>query len=265
MQAAHTAAAVLSKMLGSVRQDSRRQDGCAGSGPSDVNRGSGGGAEEEAAAAPAPAPAAAAAPAAARMGAGADSQPHGPAKKRMREEDEGGPVGAEESLASEAGLEGAAGQAQRHSAQRKGAQQRKTAGGGRAAKASKRRQAKGRSADGLKGRQVLVPLSQWPAWKPNKGEKRPKAGFRGEIKSANARVGTVVMFSVHEDGYSGRCECVWPREELKKWLVPCGEEVTQAQECAALHEKTREKERKRQRECEHQERAHEQAVSQART
>eukprot|EP00967_Tisochrysis_lutea_P035507 scaffold42538_cov14-Tisochrysis_lutea.AAC.1 len=25
---------------------------------------------------------------------------------------------------------------------------------------------------------VLVPLSQWPSWKPNKGEKRPKAGFR---------------------------------------------------------------------------------------
>eukprot|EP00200_Dunaliella_tertiolecta_P010159 CAMPEP_0202368334 /NCGR_PEP_ID=MMETSP1127-20130417/463_1 /ASSEMBLY_ACC=CAM_ASM_000462 /TAXON_ID=3047 /ORGANISM="Dunaliella tertiolecta, Strain CCMP1320" /LENGTH=429 /DNA_ID=CAMNT_0048963741 /DNA_START=80 /DNA_END=1369 /DNA_ORIENTATION=+ len=221
MQAAHTAAAVLSTMLGGIRQDSRRQDGGAGGGPSGSTRENGRGEG-----------AAAVAPAAGRVGTRAvDLQPDGPAKKRVRQEEEGAAPG------TEAGLAGAAGQPHRHSAPRKGARQHKPAGNGRAAKASKAA-AKGKSTDGLKGRQVLVPLSQWPSWKPNKGEKRPKAGFRGEIKNVNARAGTVVVFSVHEDGYSGRCECIWPREELEKWLVPYGQEVTQAQECASLHEKT---------------------------
>jgi len=87
----------------------------------------------------------------------------------------------------------------------------------------------------LEGRQVLVPFAQWPGWQPEEGEVRPPRGFRGTVASLRPPHAFVNVMSVHQNGRTGAMTCKWGIEEVRKWLVPAGQEMDAKTYTASLH------------------------------
>ncbi|GFH12934.1 hypothetical protein HaLaN_08716 [Haematococcus lacustris] len=58
-------------------------------------------------------------------------------------------------------------------------------------------------------------------------ERKPPDGFRGQVQSCAKGQAHVKVFSLHKDGKTDALVASWPVQEVEKWLVPEGTEMTQ--------------------------------------
>mmetsp|Transcript_29259 Transcript_29259/g.74576 ORF Transcript_29259/g.74576 Transcript_29259/m.74576 type:complete len:460 (-) Transcript_29259:566-1945(-) len=184
-----------------------------------------------------------AAPAAKKQKAGEDAKEKGDKGEKEEEEAPAAAAAAAPKSAGKASAAAAAAADKKAAAAAAAAEKKAAAAktpasagkkGGAAAAGAKTPKTGGKAGD-LKGRQVLVPLSQWPDWQPGPGEVKPAGGFRGAVKGVKGGQADVAVFSVHKDGETGAMTCSWKVKEVEKWLVPVGSEMESPAYTTSLH------------------------------